>query len=554
MMNNAVAGRIDFSAILDMYTYLDDAVVGHNYENRKLSDIVEDLYARAQAGDTSISADNKQCINVMRQSLQQHNDWGEAVLKNTSSYDAYNQNTVEWTDDSIQAATFQLGDDYYMSFRGTGNGRWTDDGVGMTELSPMQDAAIKYYEQMVDELHLDQSSGNLYVGGHSKGGNEAQVIMLHSDKANLIDGVYSIDGQGLPYDEAYYRRILGDAEYERRLAKMYSICGEYDPVHELGHVLISEDNTYYLPVSGDGLLPWHDMKYMLMDNNGNYTGIQWDIDENGNYLHGEPQYPVLFARNLNKWLMSLDPDKRDSISRTVMFIIDVCTKKYLTDPKYIPDLHDWLDFIFIGLPKIGSELLFTPEGNQILMTLLVKTMTDWLGDKWGVLASAVILTIATLILAKLAFFGEIYKILDSIYETFKNIISKIADLAKDVFDTVKSIFDMCKNALGSFISHLVNGYAYKYVDNNPCISIDPDKLEAFAQKLDSLNRRLENVESRIKSLYSEVDLLDKSWVQGADMKIGSSSKLRKSKEYLEYAASEFRNAERNIRNQLSEVF
>ena len=75
----------------------------------------------------------------MHQALQQHSDWGNAILRNTSSYDAIpGCNSISWTDDSIQAATFELDGDYYMSFRGTGDGRWTDNAMGMTGMSPIQ--------------------------------------------------------------------------------------------------------------------------------------------------------------------------------------------------------------------------------------------------------------------------------------------------------------------------------------------------------------------------------------------------------------------------------
>jgi len=568
-MDDVTAGNIELSKMFDLYTYLDDAVTDRGYENKSLQYIVDNLYSRVQAGDNTLTSDQRNSIELMHQALQQHSDWGNAILRNTSSYDAIpGCNSISWTDDSIQAATFELDGDYYMSFRGTGDGRWTDNAMGMTGMSPMQYAAVQYYNQMVGDLNLDQIDGNIYVGGHSKGGDESQVIMMCSPYGDLIDGVYSIDGQGLPPDlVAYLKRNMDPAEYQARLDRMYSICGEYDPVHQMGIVIIPDGNTYYLAVDGDGLLPWHDMKYMFGNEvNGvwTYHDLKWQIDPNtGAYLNGTPQYTVEFAKGLNAELMKLDRTTRDSVARTMMYLIDLSSGSYLSDPRKIPNGRDVMDFLFFGVPMITSELLFTPEGRQTLESLigvLVDSLSkpDALGPTFGPIVSAIIVAAGTLLLAPvlltLTVLGEIFKI-DVIYDAFIKVCEKIAEIGQKVYDFLKPVFDLCGRVINNFVNYIrQHSYSYRYCCNNPQLVVNPETLEAYANRIDRVNTRLKNVESRIKDLYDEVDFLDMSWVQGADMKIGESSKLRKCSEYLNYTASEFRNAEYNINHKLLEVF
>lgn len=568
MMNDAIAGNIDLSAVFDLYTYLDDAVVGHNYENQKLGDIIDDLHLRAQSGDSTLTADQKNCIELIRGALNEHNEWGDAVLKDRSTIDANGMPSVTWTDDSVQAATFQYGDDYYVSFRGTGDGRWTDNSMGMKEITPMQEAARGYFDSVVERFGLENSSGDIYLGGHSKGGNEAQYCMLSSKYGGLVKAVYSIDGQGFPPEVVeQLKSMYGEDEYKARLARMYSICGENDPVHQVIGPVISPENTYYLPQSGGGIVGWHDMKYLFgQEVNGKweYTGLQWQ-KTGDEYDHGSPQASALFAAGLYNMLKKLDPEMRTSISKGLMGFIDLLTGTNLSDPADRATLGDYWNFLVHGVPMIGMELFFTPEGNKMLQDLILmleNSMVDKLGPVAGTIVTAIIVGAAEIILVPLlltwTLLGTLFEN-SIVYQAF--VLATTVALAvfaialKKIIDIVKGIFDLVGNLIDGIVSFFKkHSYAYKYCNNNPGISLNTDTLESYARKLNSLNNRLQNVEYRIKRLYDQVDVLDKTWVLSADMKIGSSGKLRKSIDYLNYTASEFRNAEKSINNKIAEVF
>ena len=570
MMNDTHAGNADLSAIFNLYTYLDDAVVGHNYENQKLGDIIDDLHLRVQAGDTSISDDQKNCIQIIRSAIKQNESWGDAVLLDRSTIDADGSQSVTWKDDSIQAATFKYGDDVYLSYRGTGDGRWTDDSLGFDGITPMQKAACDYYDSVVERYHLDQSDGDIYLGGHSKGGNETQYTMLASKYGNLVTAVYSMDGQGFPPEvEAQLKAKYGEDEYNARLSRMYSINCEDDPVHQIIKPVISQDNTYYLHASGNGILRWHDLKYAIAEQQPDgtwvYKGLDWQ-KTNGEYEHGTPNSSVYFAAGIYNLLMTIeDKELRLSVAKGVMGLIDVISGTNLSDPKDRAGLGDYWNFLLYGVPLIGMELLFTPEGHKTLESLIL-ILDNYLIEKFGGVAGPIISAIAVGFITFVAvpflltwtLLGTVFK--DSIiYKAFVAVttlvLAKIGIKIAVVIGIVKAIFDLCGKIIDGFLSFIKkHSYAYKYCNNNPVISLNPDTLESYTQRIDSLNRRLQNVEYRIKQLYDQVDLLDKSWVQGADMKIGSSSTLKRAKDYLNSTATEFRNAEKNIDKKLAEVF
>lgn len=86
---------------------------------------------------------------------------------------------------------------HFLSFRGTDNtiNGWKED-LLMTfdDMIPSQLDALEYIEKVASN-----TIGDLYLGGHSKGGNLAvyAALFCKEDIAQRIKGVYSFDGPGL---------------------------------------------------------------------------------------------------------------------------------------------------------------------------------------------------------------------------------------------------------------------------------------------------------------------------------------------------------------------
>ena len=67
-----------------------------------------------------------------------------------------------------------------MAYRGTGDGEWPDNGIGMTcASSAQQDSALSYFEEVVEAMEINGGQ-RLVVTGHSKGGNKAQFVTMES--------------------------------------------------------------------------------------------------------------------------------------------------------------------------------------------------------------------------------------------------------------------------------------------------------------------------------------------------------------------------------------
>jgi hypothetical protein len=68
----------------------------------------------------------------------------------------------------------------YVHFNGTGDGNWGYNSAAYGgSPSPMQEWALSYFNGTIEKYYEGQSAGNLYVTGHSQGGNNAQFLILN---------------------------------------------------------------------------------------------------------------------------------------------------------------------------------------------------------------------------------------------------------------------------------------------------------------------------------------------------------------------------------------
>lgn len=274
-MTNEVSNQIELSAVLDLVPYLD---IKFDEDCNTLSDIV----TRYQNNE---EISNKEEFQILKSFVSKNEEkYGNIELVNQSNMDSQKVPTEEWTDDYIQGCTFKDTDgNYYVTYRGTGDGRWKDNGDGLVmESTIMQDKAKEYFDKMAKEYFVDAKAEGkkIIVTGHSKGGNEAQYVYMNSDYEALIDNCYSFDGQGFSKKaEAMFKKKYGE-RYKEKIKKMYSICGENDYVHDMGIVIIPEENTYFVKTREESMKDLHSLTSMIGDKNGNYKGLSWSIVDN----------------------------------------------------------------------------------------------------------------------------------------------------------------------------------------------------------------------------------------------------------------------------------
>lgn len=203
----------------------------------------------------------------------------------------------------------------------TGAGRWYDNGDAFSKVkSPYQEQSAAYFDSVVRDLKekygIDQST-NVMVTGHSKGGNNAQYTTLFSENAGLIDSCLSLDGQGFsPEAIAHVKELHGEQYFQDQCQKMYSISGDDDPVNVLGIKVIPEDHTTYVVTqknghisdyTADGIAGVHSPTWLYNYKEGSFyetTTSQREL--------------AVFAKTLNDYIMSLPPEQREDVCRSVM--------------------------------------------------------------------------------------------------------------------------------------------------------------------------------------------------------------------------------------------
>ncbi len=134
----------------------------------------------------------------------------------------------------------------YVVFRGTGSGRWYDNGEGLfQEASKYQNVALRYFNDTIKGLELEADT-KIIVTGHSKGGNLSQFVTLKTEREyrNMIKYCISFDGQG--FSPEMYNSIKTQPFYKAQCDKMYSICGDNDYVNVLGIKVIPDSHTVYI--------------------------------------------------------------------------------------------------------------------------------------------------------------------------------------------------------------------------------------------------------------------------------------------------------------------
>lgn len=227
----------------------------------------------------------------------------------------------------LNACTFEKPDGTVsVVFRGTASGEWIDNAHGVSgipeentyityaaggrELSRVtavgdhaadgQVEALNWFHKTVARNHWSTDT-KLRVSGHSKGGNKAQFITMHSP---LVHACYSFDGQGFsPEAIAALRAELGTA-FDERQRRIAAVCADNDYVHVLGKSLVLPAQQCYVEAVG-GL-----------------HGIEAMLDGEGRF-HPVTTRGALaaYVASVSDELMALGPQKRQPAVLGVMNLL-----------------------------------------------------------------------------------------------------------------------------------------------------------------------------------------------------------------------------------------
>ena len=223
-----------YSAIFDLFTYW-----GYSMEAEPGKTLGEILQEALDTGNSS-----EVYYQTLNDAIKRYPELANAEFKSPSWQQGGRYHSETY------ACVFELPNgDNYIAYRGTDDGGWIDNGQGMTQESTLlQREASDYFDQMAEQYGWTESD-NIYVTGHSKGGNKAQYVTLMSNHANLVDECHSFDGQGFS-DEAIqsFKEKYGEEGYQEVLKKMFAMD---EGASMLGEVALVPKES---PINQSGLM------------------------------------------------------------------------------------------------------------------------------------------------------------------------------------------------------------------------------------------------------------------------------------------------------------
>ncbi len=558
-MNEEQVRRMNYANALNNLPYLDDEI--KNIQGQTLGEYFEH-------GNSAISGRSE--YQVAKSAVDQYPELQGMELVHHSEYAppateiASGAGTDTLLDDPIQASVYRDADgNYYVVYRGTGEGRWVDNAEGMYTTSEMQKAAAEYFDKVVEDIILkDPNRGKIIVTGHSKGANEAQYVTLDSRYEYLIDECYAYDGQGFANKEIErFRSKHGDEYYDRQLDKINLICGEDDYVHPLGTIIAKEENTYYFPTGplqkegdfGEYFTSLHHISYLgghydAKEGKWIFVGLHPEFnEETGEYEHGHEGPIAQYIREVWPELAKLNDEDLEGTTKAVMFLIDLAFQKKKGIEYYTlsgsPTLGDFFDLLDDGLPVLINSLIATEEGRDILLSL-IKGGIDMIMEKYGlpgVLGLGVVLFILAAPLIKI---GGVYvniitvlmgviKILDTIFDAAEKLMEIWNNIKKFGMQLIENV----SNAVGSLIT----------ASEGFILNVNTVLLRSYASRIRIVNKTLQRVDDRLGGLRKEFGADDYGKIIKADILTSGSYRLSKSVNYLDKAAEEFENAEARIK-------
>ena len=334
--------------------------------------------------------------------LKDRPELGKAKISNMSWKDNDGDKKKDHNPKGMQACTFERDEQVYISFRGTPARSWIDNakafvedmytavGIARTEIkvdtelkkytSPMQEEALDYMESL-KKSGVFEKYDNVYVTGHSKGGNEATLVtMVYSD---VIDRCISGDGQGFsPEFVRYMKKTLGPEKFAEIQDKMYGFHANNDYVNVLGVSVIKDENKiYFIPeIKLESIIDllWNHLPTAMINVK---TGKIAQVSEQGAF--GK------FVAKVSEKLMKLNQKDREDAAVTGMSFLQY---RYVREPitsvnpsfvisrvETVIDMADVVESFGNGITILGNiigETLTEKEGED-----LVRYIVDEFGDK-----------------------------------------------------------------------------------------------------------------------------------------------------------------------------
>lgn len=189
-------------------------------------------------------------------------------------------------------------DCFFVSYRGTDQALigWKEDfSMSFTTPVPSQEHAVEYLEHAAEHM-----SGNIRIGGHSKGGNlavYAATFCSESTQRRIVN-IYNYDGPGFETD------ILLQESYQMISNKIKTFVPQFSIVglmfeHEKGYNIVSSTQT--------GLLQ--------------HSFHSWEVDcEDFLYVNALSNRSRFWNNTLKAWIAQMDYKQREQLVEVIFNI------------------------------------------------------------------------------------------------------------------------------------------------------------------------------------------------------------------------------------------
>ncbi|MBQ4526620.1 MAG: DUF2974 domain-containing protein [Clostridia bacterium] len=339
-ISNETKLKANIQAIYITYLYLSKKVIAKNGET--LSVLCERLEENRKANRDKWSKREIKQLKQLKSAIERMGYAANSKLQ-----------ILAYLPSGMTACVFenQFGELSFV-FKGTGDGEWADNGEGLTGYESENTyityesmASSKFETSKTDYATRSQAEAfnwfncvlsfvsspkKIIVSGHSKGGNKAQFITLHSPYA---DECYSFNGQGFsPEAVKSFEKNLGP-DFDKRRLKMHGICANDDYVSALGKRIIPDENMHFFE-SENGI-----------------HGIDAILNKTGALRDEVPKSRLSkYAESISDEFLSLSPGFRKIAASPLMSMFE----KYLGNGKPINMSNEEI----IGAIAVSAKILF----------------------------------------------------------------------------------------------------------------------------------------------------------------------------------------------------
>lgn len=212
----------------------------------------------------------------------------------------YTEQFSDMLQQQFSATSFLLNDQtVYVAFRGTDDTLtgWREDfNMSFLPQVPSQETAAAYLRGV-----LELGFPNVYVGGHSKGGNLAVYAAVHAQPAYLehIRGVYNNDGPGFVGD------LFELPQFQSIQDRVYTFV----PQASIVGMLLEHDEAYRVIYSTQKGFLQHDP-------------YSWSVIRNDwYYLQETTTVSKLMDTSLKQWILGMKPEERERMTDGIFHVL-----------------------------------------------------------------------------------------------------------------------------------------------------------------------------------------------------------------------------------------